>query len=262
MASAGRVLILPKGDYDSTKEYEMLDLVFHGGTSWLAKKSSVGVEPSDANNEYWFKMCQSVDLSEIIMRIAALESQMLGAISLDDIDLSGYATKLELNDYATKTEMNSINTSLDGRLDVVEPMVTTLISDVNTAKTNILSLQTLINGISGSTKITTGTYTGTISATHEGKSKTITTTSPSKLLFVLGQPTSSGGVTSITVLIPSLGIGNTLCKDNSMALQPLTVKTSGNNVTMEDNIEGSNYSTNFICNRANTKYYWISLDAN
>ena len=161
MASAGRILILPKGDYDSTKEYEMLDLVFHGGTSWLAKKSSVGVEPSDANTEYWFKMCQSVDLTEVIMRIAALESQMLGTISLDDIDLSGYATKTELANYATKTEMNSINTSLDGRLDVVEPKVTTLISDVNTAKTNISNLQSKVNGMSTSATTEIKSYVGT-----------------------------------------------------------------------------------------------------
>lgn len=117
MASAGRILILPKGDYDSTKEYEMLDLVFHGGTSWLAKKSSVGVEPSDANTEYWFKMCQSVDLSEVIMRIAALESQMLGTISLDDIDLTPYATKEDLEGY-----LKLSGGSLTGDLNIEKPL--------------------------------------------------------------------------------------------------------------------------------------------
>ena len=53
MASAGRILIMPKGNWSAEKEYEMLDLVKHGGTSWLAKKSSVGIEPSEANSEYW-----------------------------------------------------------------------------------------------------------------------------------------------------------------------------------------------------------------
>ena len=47
---------MPKGDYDSTKTYEMLDLVYHNGTSWLAKKECTGVEPTDANSEYWQKM--------------------------------------------------------------------------------------------------------------------------------------------------------------------------------------------------------------
>lgn len=56
MASAGRILIMPKGNYNSGTTYEMLDLVNHNGKSWLAKKTSVGIEPSDANGEYWQNM--------------------------------------------------------------------------------------------------------------------------------------------------------------------------------------------------------------
>ena len=56
MANAGRVLIMPKGDYDTSTTYEMLDLVSHNGTSWLAKKQTKGNEPSDSNSEYWHKM--------------------------------------------------------------------------------------------------------------------------------------------------------------------------------------------------------------
>lgn len=53
MASAGRILIMPKGDWNAETEYEMLDLVNHNGTSWLAKKESVGIEPTIENSEYW-----------------------------------------------------------------------------------------------------------------------------------------------------------------------------------------------------------------
>lgn len=56
MASAGRILIMPKGNWDANTEYEMLDLVFHNGTSWLAKKNVVGIEPSADNVEYWHNM--------------------------------------------------------------------------------------------------------------------------------------------------------------------------------------------------------------
>lgn len=56
MASAGRILILPKGEYNSSTTYEMLDLVKHNGKSWLAKKTSVGIEPSTENSEYWQDM--------------------------------------------------------------------------------------------------------------------------------------------------------------------------------------------------------------
>ena len=53
MANAGRILIMPKGAYDSSKTYEMLDMVFHNGTTWLAKKTVTGIEPSEASAEYW-----------------------------------------------------------------------------------------------------------------------------------------------------------------------------------------------------------------
>ena len=56
MASAGRILIMPKGKYNAETEYEMLDLVEHNNRAWIAKKACVGIEPSDANNEYWHDM--------------------------------------------------------------------------------------------------------------------------------------------------------------------------------------------------------------
>ena len=54
MTVAGRILIMPKGAWDATTEYEMLDLVRYNGTSWLAKKNSVGVAPTEG--EYWQNM--------------------------------------------------------------------------------------------------------------------------------------------------------------------------------------------------------------
>lgn len=56
MAVAGRILIMPKGEYDATETYEMLDLVSHNGISWLAKKTCVGITPSNDAKEYWFNM--------------------------------------------------------------------------------------------------------------------------------------------------------------------------------------------------------------
>ena len=53
MATAGRILIMPKGAWAAETTYENLDMVAHSGRAWLAKKASVGIEPSDANAEYW-----------------------------------------------------------------------------------------------------------------------------------------------------------------------------------------------------------------
>lgn len=56
MTVAGRILIMPKGDWTSATTYEMLDLVKHNGTSWLAKQTSTGIEPTEDNSEYWQNM--------------------------------------------------------------------------------------------------------------------------------------------------------------------------------------------------------------
>ena len=64
MASAGRVLIIPKGDYAAEAEYERLDLVSHNGSSWIAKKEVKGIEPSKANSEFWHQMSDFSFLEE------------------------------------------------------------------------------------------------------------------------------------------------------------------------------------------------------
>jgi hypothetical protein len=56
MTTAGRILIIPKGDYDASKSYEMLDLVRYGGTSWICKQACSGKEPTTANADYWQNM--------------------------------------------------------------------------------------------------------------------------------------------------------------------------------------------------------------
>lgn len=50
-ASAGRVLIIPKGDYDSSVTYNMLDMVYYSGKSYICKQTSTGNDPT--NTVYW-----------------------------------------------------------------------------------------------------------------------------------------------------------------------------------------------------------------
>lgn len=49
--SAGRVLMIPKGDYDATKTYTMLDVVSYQGKSYVAKQTTTGNAPT--NTTYW-----------------------------------------------------------------------------------------------------------------------------------------------------------------------------------------------------------------
>lgn len=63
MQSAGRILLMPKGDYSADTTYTMLDLVNHNEASWVCKKDCTGQEPSDSNTEYWQRFGTAVDLA-------------------------------------------------------------------------------------------------------------------------------------------------------------------------------------------------------
>ena len=47
MISAGRVLLMPRGDYDNTATYEMLDIVSYNGSSYIAKGTTTGNLPTN-----------------------------------------------------------------------------------------------------------------------------------------------------------------------------------------------------------------------
>lgn len=63
MTSAGRILIMPKGDWNAETEYQMLDLVTHKGYAFLARRDVVGIEPSNDNAEYWFNL---LDINKVV----------------------------------------------------------------------------------------------------------------------------------------------------------------------------------------------------
>lgn len=55
----GKILIIPKGDYDAAVLYRRLDLVKYNGTSYLCKKdNTIGIEPT--NIERWYKVVDAV----------------------------------------------------------------------------------------------------------------------------------------------------------------------------------------------------------
>lgn len=75
MQEAGRILLMPKGDYSADATYEMLDLVNHNEASWVCKKDCTGQEPSDSNTEFWQRFGTAVDLS----LYATVEQMGMGA---------------------------------------------------------------------------------------------------------------------------------------------------------------------------------------
>lgn len=52
----GKVAITPKGAWDASTAYEQLDMVSYNGGSWLAKKPSANITPTDG--EYWMEVAE------------------------------------------------------------------------------------------------------------------------------------------------------------------------------------------------------------
>lgn len=54
MVNAGRILIMPKGDWNALTTYDMLDLVAYNGIAYLARQTNIGQNPStDSSMTYW-----------------------------------------------------------------------------------------------------------------------------------------------------------------------------------------------------------------
>jgi hypothetical protein len=63
MAIAGRVAIVPKGEWSQSVTYDKLDLVTYNGNTFIAYKSSVGVTPVDGDT--WMLVMQGIDPQDI-----------------------------------------------------------------------------------------------------------------------------------------------------------------------------------------------------
>ena len=60
-ASAGRVLLIPKGDWNSSTTYTGLDWVRHNGAAWVCKNTCTNIEPTLENADNWQMMARDGD---------------------------------------------------------------------------------------------------------------------------------------------------------------------------------------------------------
>lgn len=107
MATAGRILIIPKGDWNTAESYEMLDLVNHNGTSWLAKKHSQGIAPSTETGEYWF------NLMGVITKEVNIANNL--ATTEEGFALDARQGKVLMDAlYSIDTEVDNVSSKLEG----------------------------------------------------------------------------------------------------------------------------------------------------
>lgn len=104
MAIAGKVAILPKGEWDSAVTYEKLDAVSYDNALYIAKKPSVGQVPTDG--EYWMFCLQSIDYAEFEKIIngtttVGIADKAINDKNGDDI-VDTYAKKNDLTNFQNK----------------------------------------------------------------------------------------------------------------------------------------------------------------
>lgn len=57
-ASAGRVLLISKGDWNAQTTYTGLDMVRHNGATWVCKNTCTNIEPTEKNSANWQLMAR------------------------------------------------------------------------------------------------------------------------------------------------------------------------------------------------------------
>ena len=81
MVSAGRICPLPKGDWDAGTTYNFLDFVNFNGTTYIAKKVTVGEEPP-THSESWQLFAGSV--SSVLHYVGSIPFSGLSAAEKTD----------------------------------------------------------------------------------------------------------------------------------------------------------------------------------
>ena len=155
MISAGRVLILPKGTFNASTAYEMLDFVSYQGSTYVAKKGTQGNLPT--NSEYWQLMALGSSATNSNANFATIETSAISAheysigeylvnvdgtlcIVTDDIDIGDQII------IGSNVEITTVDAMVDGVKTLIEGVkneAASLIPRIEISET--VSLNTLVN---------------------------------------------------------------------------------------------------------------------
>lgn len=132
MISAGRVLLMPKGDYDPTATYEMLDIVSYDRSSYIAKGTTTGNLPT--NTTYWQLLAYGGQASNLAGNFAPLETTAYAsrAYATDDIfvdkdsqlviatDAINIGDEIEIGSNCDVTTMAELLDAIENRYDALD----------------------------------------------------------------------------------------------------------------------------------------------
>lgn len=177
MINAGRILIIPKGEWTNLESYEMLDLVTRGDIAYIARQASVGVDPAtDTQLTYWqpFGTAAKIattsvpgivmpDGTTITIDETGLITADLGVSDLNNVTISSIANGqiLQYNSTTQKFENKSLGTAAarnatsaitSGSTDLIESgAVSSLKQTLETALGNKVNTSDIANNLTTTT---------------------------------------------------------------------------------------------------------------
>lgn len=192
MANAGRILIIPKGAWSADQTYEMLDLVNHGGASWLAKKTSAGIAPSIETNEYWFNF----------MGITTKEVQIANNLTTT---AEGYVLDARQGKALMDTlgQTNTRVSSIESQLSEAKLTLSGTVTSLNEAKTTLTTLGNSVSTLGNSVSTLQSNATVTKGTLAVGSTSIVLNNSKITTNSMLSIYTSVWGVNPKTVTVAS-----------------------------------------------------------
>ena len=127
MVNAGRILIIPKGQWSNLVSYDMLDLVTEGSIAYIARQASVGVNPStDTSMTYWQTFGSAAEIATttapgivmpdgttITVDASGLIAANIGIDDITDVDIATLTNNQVLRYNSTSQEWENVDLSAD-----------------------------------------------------------------------------------------------------------------------------------------------------
>ena len=249
----GKVSIMVKGNYNSSENYEKLDLITFNGASYLCKKPCSGIEPiPGADTEYWQPFGQSVvvasqDKTGIVRpdgTSLVVKDSVTGRIGVGDAQYIPFE-----NEIMAAGNVSDAFVELDARIDEVQESI----SDIwNASNTYLVGKYCIYNNSLWKCKVqhtnqtpTEGTYWTKVSVANEISSvnsnlESVNSSLSSLITFqnyivpVSSIPANgtNQGIIDITKSGYIAKIANVFATDNMDYLIPTRCQVEGNKLTV------------------------------
>ena len=115
-ASAGRVLLIPKGDWNANTTYTGLDWVRHNGAAWVCKNTCTNIEPTLENADNWQMIARDGDM---VTADTAMSDSSTNAVQ-NKVIKSYVDDKFSFSDHDTATSGTSFADAEDGNMLVTD----------------------------------------------------------------------------------------------------------------------------------------------